>query len=144
MPFRPPEVSPSSVFLIGACMGGSLSNTYHYLKVFSPVLLKQLARWQCPVASSKALDLIHRAMCMVTYWRIAVSINMASNVGVFCVCCLFACHSGGRCSKLPGASSIALNLLHGVILRALLQHVCMAIKMACNGGTVAHRCHLFA
>jgi len=91
---------------------------------------------------------------MVTYWHIAVSIKMASNVGVFCHCCLFACHSGGRRSNmeevlvarwwLPGASSAALDLLHGVILRALLQCICMAIKLACNGGTVAHHCHLFA
>jgi hypothetical protein len=49
-----------------------------------------LARWWCPVASSEALDLLHRAMCAVTYRRIAMAIKMASFVGVFVDCCLFA------------------------------------------------------
>jgi hypothetical protein len=49
-----------------------------------------LARWRHPVASSEALDLLHRAMHAVTYQRIAVAIKMASFVGIFVYCCLFA------------------------------------------------------
>jgi hypothetical protein len=55
-----------------------------------------LAQWWCPVASSKALDLLHWAMCVVTYWRIAMAIKMASKVGVFVHCCVFACCPGGH------------------------------------------------
>ncbi len=57
-----------------------------------------LAQWQGPVASSEALDLLHWAMCAVTYRCIAMAIKTASFVGV-CVfddCCLFACCPGGR------------------------------------------------
>jgi hypothetical protein len=55
-----------------------------------------LAQWQRQVASSEALDLLHRAMCLVTYWRIAMSIKMATFLGVFVDCCLFACCPGSR------------------------------------------------
>ncbi len=55
-----------------------------------------LARWRHPVASSKALDLLHWAMHAVTYRRIAMAIKTASFVGVFVDCCLFACYPGGR------------------------------------------------
>jgi hypothetical protein len=48
-----------------------------------------LAQWH-PVASSKALDLLHRAMHADMYQRIAMAIKMASFVGVFVDCCLFA------------------------------------------------------
>ncbi len=50
-----------------------------------------LAQWWCAVASSKAMDLLHWEMCAVTYRRIAMVIKMASFVGVFVDCCLFAC-----------------------------------------------------
>jgi hypothetical protein len=40
-----------------------------------------LARWQHPVASSEALDLLHWAMRMVTQWRIAMAIKTASFLG---------------------------------------------------------------
>ncbi len=55
-----------------------------------------LAQWWCPVASSEALDLLHWAMCVVTYQRIAMAIKMASFAGVFVDCCLYACCPGGR------------------------------------------------
>jgi hypothetical protein len=50
-----------------------------------------LAQWQHPVASSEALDLLHWAMCAVTYRRIAMAIKTASFVDVFVDCCLFVC-----------------------------------------------------
>jgi hypothetical protein len=55
-----------------------------------------LARWRHPVASSEALDLLHQAMCTVTYWRIAMAIKMAIFARVFVDCCLYACCPGGR------------------------------------------------
>jgi hypothetical protein len=55
-----------------------------------------LAQWQHPVASSEALDLLHRAMRAVTYRRIAMAIKMATFLGVFVDCCLFACCPGDR------------------------------------------------
>jgi hypothetical protein len=54
-----------------------------------------LAQWQHPVASSEALDLLHRAMHAVTYRRIAIAIKTATFLGVFVDCCLFACCPGG-------------------------------------------------
>jgi hypothetical protein len=43
-----------------------------------------LAQWQRPVASSEALDLLHREMCAVTYRRIAMAIK---NGHLFrCIC----------------------------------------------------------
>ncbi len=55
-----------------------------------------LAQWQHPVASSEALDLLHWAMHAVTYRRTAMAIKMATFLGVFVDCCLFACCPGGR------------------------------------------------
>ncbi len=55
-----------------------------------------LPQWQHPVASSEALDLLHQAMCVVTYRRIAMAIKMAIFAGVFVDCCLYACCPGGR------------------------------------------------
>jgi hypothetical protein len=55
-----------------------------------------LARWRRPVASSKALDLLHWAMHAELYRRTATAINMATFLGVFVDCCLFACCSGGH------------------------------------------------
>jgi hypothetical protein len=46
--------------------------------------------------SSEALDLLHQAMHVVSYCRITMAIEMASFVGVFVDCCLFACCPGGR------------------------------------------------
>ena len=103
-----------------------------------------LARWRRPVASSKALDLLHQAMHTVSYRCITMDIKIASFVGVSVDCCLFACCPGGRwgdtelvvaqCQR-PGASSVALDLLNWAMPRASLQRIRMAIKMACDGGT---------
>jgi hypothetical protein len=55
-----------------------------------------LARWQCPVASSEAMGLLHWAMCAVTYRRFAMAIKTATFLAVFSDCFLFACCPGGR------------------------------------------------
>ncbi len=61
---------------------------------------------------------------------------MATFLGVFVDCCLFACCPGGRWGdteqvvaqwQLPGASSVALDLLHRSMPRSLLQCVRMAM-----------------
>ncbi len=49
-----------------------------------------LAQWQCPVASIKALDLLHWAMHAVLYRRTTAAIKMGSKVGPFFVIVLFA------------------------------------------------------
>ncbi len=111
-----------------------------------------LARWQQPVASSEALDLLHWAMRAVTYWRIAMAIKTATFLGVFVDCCLFACCPGSRLGdteqvvtrwRLSGASSVALDLLHRGMPHSLLQRIRMAIKMACNGGTFIRHCRFY-
>ncbi len=43
-----------------------------------------LAQWRHLVASNKALNLLHRAMCTVTYRRIAMAIKMASFCRLYC------------------------------------------------------------
>jgi hypothetical protein len=43
------------------------------------------------VASSEDLDLLHWAMCAVTYRRIAMAIKMDSFAGEFVDCYLYAC-----------------------------------------------------
>jgi hypothetical protein len=111
-----------------------------------------LTRWQCPVASTKALDLLHRAMCTVLYRRTAVVIKMASKVGVFfhhhfVCCCLGGCW--GNTEQVvtqwrhPVASGVALDMPHGAMLSVLLWRSAMAIEMANNGSAFAHRCCLF-
>jgi hypothetical protein len=95
------------------------------------------------VASSKALNLLHWAMRMVLYRRTAAAINMATFLGVFVDCCMFACCSGGRWGNTelvvagcrhPGAFSVALDLLNPAMPLASLQCVRMAIEMARDGG----------
>ena len=49
-----------------------------------------LARWWCLVAFMKALDLLHQAMCVVQYRRIAMAIKMAIKVGTYHIVVLFA------------------------------------------------------
>ncbi len=56
----------------------------------------QYLPWRRLVASNKALNLLHRAMCAVTYQCIAMAIETASFLGVFIDCYLFACCLGGR------------------------------------------------
>ncbi len=111
-----------------------------------------LAQWWHPVASSEALDLLHWAMCAITYRRIAIAIKMATFLGVFVDCCLFACCPVGRWGNtkqvvtqwwLPGASSVALDVLHRAMPCSLLQRVRMAIELACNGGTFVCHCQFY-
>jgi hypothetical protein len=80
-----------------------------------------LTRWRCLVASNKALNLLHRAMCAVTYRRIAMAIKMASFLGVFVDCCLLACCPGSHWGnteqvvfrrQCPVASGVALDMPH--------------------------------
>jgi hypothetical protein len=80
-----------------------------------------LAQWRHPVASSKALDLFHWAMRAVLYRLTAAAINMATFLGVFVGCCLFACCSGGCWGNMeqvvarwrhPVASEVALDMPH--------------------------------
>jgi hypothetical protein len=80
-----------------------------------------LARWQRPVASREALDLLHWAMHAVTCRHIAMAIKTASKVGVFIDCCLIACCPGGHRDnkeqvvarwQRPVASKVALDMPH--------------------------------
>ncbi len=111
-----------------------------------------LAWWRRPVSSSEALDLLHWAMRAVMYRRIAMAIKTGTFLGVFVDCCLFACCPGSRWGNteqvvtrwwLPGASSVALDLLHRVMPRSLLQRIRMAIEMACDGGTFVCHCWFY-
>ncbi len=102
-----------------------------------------LAQWQHPVASSKALDLLHGAMHAVLYLRTAAAINMATFLGVCVDCCLFACCSGGRWGNTkqvvtqwwrPVASEVALDMPHWAMLSVLLRHICKAFETGHDGG----------
>jgi hypothetical protein len=73
-------------------------------------------------------------------------------VGVLFDCCFVDCCPGGHRGdmervaaqwRLPGASCVALVLLHWAMLRALLQCIRMAIKMACYGGTFVRHCQFY-
>ncbi len=97
-----------------------------------------LARWQRPVASSEALDLLHQAICAVLYQRIALAIKTTCFLGVFVDCCLFACCPGGcwdteqvvaRCWR-PVASGVALDMPHWVMLSVSLRRSAVAIERA--------------
>ncbi len=98
-----------------------------------------LAQWRRPVASSKALDLLHRAMRAVTYRRIAMAIKMAIFTGVFVDCCLYAYCPGGRWGNMkqvvarcrrPVASRVALKMLHRAMPSVSLRRTAISIKMA--------------
>jgi hypothetical protein len=80
------------------------------------------------------------------YRHIAMAINSATFLESFVDCCLFFCCPGGRWGDTellvaqcwrPGTSSVALDLLNRAMPHALLQHVHMAIKMACNEGVLS-------
>jgi hypothetical protein len=98
-----------------------------------------LAQWWHPLASSEALNLLHWVMRTVSYGHIAMAIKMASFVGVFVDCCLFACCPGGcwgnteqvvtRCRQ-PVASRKALEMLHWVMPSISLRRTAMAIERA--------------
>ncbi len=104
-----------------------------------------LAQWQHPVASSKALVLLHWAMHAVLYHRrTAAAINMATCLGVFVDCCLFACCPGGCWGNMeqvvaqwrcPVASGVALDMLNWAMRFVLHRRTAMAIEMANVGGT---------
>jgi len=48
-----------------------------------------LALWWRLVPFMKAMNLLHRAMRAVEYWRTATAIKMASKVGACCIVALF-------------------------------------------------------
>ena len=112
-----------------------------------------LARWWHPVASSEALDPLHRAMHAVSYRRIAMAIETASFVGVFVDCCLFACCPGGRWGdterivarcRHPVASGVALVMPHWAMPSELLRRTAVAIETAGGRGAFVHHrqfCH---
>jgi hypothetical protein len=98
-----------------------------------------LAQWQCSVASSEALDLLHWAIHAVMYWRIAMAIKTACFLGVFVDCCLFVCCPGGRWGNTeqvaarcrhPVASGVALDMPHWAMPSVLLRRTAVAIKTA--------------
>ncbi len=106
-----------------------------------------LAQWQHPVASSEALDLLHQAMHVVTYQRIAIAIKTTSKVGVFVHHCLFACCPGSRWGNTeqvvarwqrPVTSRVALDMLHWVMHFILHWRTAMSIKAASRQGTFDH------
>ena len=91
------------------------------------------------------MDLLLWKMSAVSYRRNTMAQN-CQHRRVFCP-------PGGRWQsdteqvaaqwRLPGASSVSWDMLHWAMPRALLQHLRMAIKMACDGGTFARRHLLF-
>ncbi len=98
------------------------------------------------MASSEALDLLHQAMCTVSYRRIAMAIKTASFVGVLFDCCFVDCCPGGcwgdieqvvaRC-RCPVASGVALDIPHWAMPSELLQHTSVVVETADGRG------HLF-
>jgi hypothetical protein len=83
-------------------------------------------------------------MHAVLYRRTAAAINMATFLGVFVDCFLFACCPGGRWGNTeqvvarwqrPVASGVALNMLHWEMRFVLHRRTAMAIKMASVEGT---------
>jgi hypothetical protein len=92
-------------------------------------------------------------MRAVLYRHTAAAINMATFLGVFVDCCLFACCSGGRWGdteqvvtrcRRPVASRVALDMPHWAMPSVLLRCTAVAIKMAGGQGAfVRHHqfCH---
>jgi hypothetical protein len=108
-----------------------------------------LARWWHPVASSEALDLLYWAMHGLLYQRTAATMKMASFLGVFVDCCLFACCPEGRWGdtewvvaqcRRPVASGVAPDMLHWAMRFVLQQRTAMAIKMANGSGICSYYC----
>jgi hypothetical protein len=48
-------------------------------------VMRALARWQHPVASSEARDVLYQAMCPPSHCRIHMAIKIASNLPAFFV-----------------------------------------------------------
>ncbi len=108
-----------------------------------------LAWWWHPVASSEALDLLFQAMHTALYRRTTRAIKMASFLGVFIDCCLFACCPGGRWGntewevarcRRPVASGVAMDMPHQAMPSVLLRRTAVAIKTAGRQGAfIRHR-----
>ncbi len=101
----------------------TMKNNTKTRRRYVPLLLSEriLAQWGRPVASSEALDLLHRAMRAVMYQLIGMAIKTASKAGVLFYYYLFACCPGGRWGnteqvvdqwQCPEASGIALEEAH--------------------------------
>jgi hypothetical protein len=82
-------------------------------------------------------------MHVVLYRRTAAAINMATFLGVFVDCCLFACCSGGRWGNMeqviarwrrPVASEVALDMPHWGMLSVLLRRIRKTFKTGHSGG----------
>ncbi len=110
-----------------------------------------LAQWRHPVASTKALDLLHQVMRAVLYQCTAAPIKIASKVGVFVDCYLFAYCPGSRRGNTeqvvarwwhPVASRVALDMPHWAMPSVLLRRTTVAIEMANDGGAFIF-CHPF-
>jgi hypothetical protein len=113
------------------------------------LLVAILARWQRLVASNKALNLLHWAMCAVLYQCIAMVIETASFLGVFVDCCLVVCCPGGHWGNTeqvvaqcrhPVASRVALDMPHWVMLSVLLRCTAVAIETAGRRGAFVRHC----
>jgi hypothetical protein len=113
------------------------------------LLAATLSPWQHPVASSEALDLLHRVMHAVIYQRIIMAIKLATKAGVLLHRCFVCCCPGGCWGdteqeaaqwQRPEASGVALNMLHWEKRAALHPHIRMAINIASKGGTFVPHC----
>jgi hypothetical protein len=110
-------------------------------------LVAILAQWWRLVASNKALNLLHWAMCTVMYRRVAMAIETATFLGAFFDCCLFACCPGScwgntegvvaQCRR-PVASGVALDMPHWAMLSVLLRRIRKAFKKGRDGGALVH------
>jgi hypothetical protein len=102
-----------------------------------------LTRWQRPVASSEALDLLYQAIRAVLYRHPAAAIEMASKIGPFFCPCFVCCCLGGCWGNTeqvvaqwqrPVASGLALDMPYQAMPSVLLQRIRKAFEMGCNGG----------
>jgi hypothetical protein len=82
-------------------------------------------------------------MRAVLYRRTAAAIIMATFLGVFVDCCLFACCSGGSWGNTervvarwqrPAASEVALDMPHWAMPPVLLGHIRKIFETGRNGG----------
>jgi hypothetical protein len=98
-----------------------------------------LSQWRRFVASNKALNLLYWAMHAVLYRHTTAAIKMATFLGAFVDCCLFACCPGGRWGDTERvvarwrrlvASGVALDMPHWAMLSVLLRRTAMAIVTA--------------
>jgi hypothetical protein len=88
-------------------------------------------------------------MCAVPYRHIAMAIDLATFLGAFFDCCLFACCPGGRWGNTeqvvarcrhPVASRVALEIPHWAMPSVLLWRTAVAIETAGGRGAfVRHR-----